>query len=79
MGVAQSEKSHSVLENLAELANLGGAHGAFFARCGKVVIDTFFEIPFEQLHTLFHAQFFRAAAARLMKLVDLDELAHDRS
>ena len=77
MGVAQSEKSHGVFEDLTELANLGSAHGALFARRGKIVIDAFFEVPFEQLYTLLHAQFFRAAPARLMELVDLDELAHD--
>jgi hypothetical protein len=77
MGVAQSEKSHGVFEDLTELANLGSAHGALFAWRGKIVIDTFFEIPFEQLHTLFHAQLFRAAPARLMELVNLDELTHD--
>ena len=74
--VSASEESHGVFEDLAELANLCGAHGAFFAGGVEVIVDAFFHVPFEQLNALFDAHFLRTATARLMQFVDLDELAH---
>ena len=56
--VAQSEEPYSVFQDFTELTNLRRAHGAFFARCGEIIIDALFEIPLQQLHALLHAHFF---------------------
>src|SRR5262245_62634914 len=67
--VARSEQSQGVFEDFAEFTDLRRAHGALFAWCGEIVIDALFEIPFEQLHTLLHAHFFRTTASCLVQFL----------
>jgi hypothetical protein len=70
------EKSQRVFENFAELADLRGPHGSLFARRGQVVVEAFLEIPFEQLHALFHADLLGTAPAGLIERLELNELTH---
>src|SRR5918992_4771533 len=61
------EKSQRVFENFAELADLRGPHGSLFARRRQVVVEAFLEIPFEQLHALFHADLLGTAPTGLIE------------
>ena len=60
------EQSQRVLENLAELADLRCTHGSFFSGRGEIIIDAFFQIPFQKLDASMHADFFRLAPPRLV-------------
>jgi hypothetical protein len=71
------QQSQCVLENFAKLADLGRAHGALFAGSTQIIVDAFFQIPFQQLHALSHAYLFGTAPARLVQLAELDNLTHD--
>src|SRR6266508_2665700 len=71
------QQSQCVLENFAKLADLGCAHGSFVTRSAEIIIDAFLQVPLQQLHALFHAHLFGTATARLMQLVELDNLTHD--
>src|SRR5262249_44031160 len=75
--VAQSEEPYSVFQDFTELTNLRRAHGAFFARCGEIIIDALFKFPLQQLNALFHAHFFLTAPARLVKFVQLNKPPHN--
>ena len=74
--MAGLEQSQRILEDFAELADLGCAHGSFFAWRGEVIIDALFQIPLQKLDALMHADFFRLAPAGLMQLLELNDLTH---
>jgi hypothetical protein len=73
------EKSQRVFENFTQLADLSRAHGSLFRGRGQIIIEAFFEIPFEQLYALFHADFLRTTAARLMDGLELNDSTHRNS
>ena len=55
------DQPDGVLENLAELTNLSRPHRPLFRRRGKIIVETFFQIPLQELHALFHADLFGTA------------------
>ena len=73
---AMLKKSQGVFQDLAQLADLGCPHRLLLGRRRQILVQASFEIPFEQLHALFHADFLRAPAPGLVHLFEMNHLSH---
>jgi hypothetical protein len=78
LSAVELQKPQHILQDLTEFSDLRRAHRSLLRGGRKVLIEAPLEIPFQKLHALFRADFFRPATPGLMELFEMDHLTHSK-